>query len=199
MVYTTMVSGGNESNHCSSNIDQSQERPVTFTRDTRCSSSTAETFESFGSFSVRTALRNKEIQEDIWALIRCSWRDSTRSQYDSALRKWLSYCSERSIDTSNPDVADILSFLTHLYNTGPRYSSISTVKSGLSNDVFIPGINKIADHPLVKRLMGGIFNKRPTKPRYNFTWDTSIVIIFLRTLTNSMYHPRCYHIKLPPY
>ena len=155
MVYTTMISGGNGSKHFSSNIDQSQERPVTFTRDTRCSSSTAEAFESFGSFFVRTALRNKEFQEDTWAVIRCSWRDSTRSHYDSALLKWLSYCSERSVDTSNPDIAYILSFLTHLYNTGLSYSSTSTVTSVLSNVVFIPDINKIADHPLVKRLMGG--------------------------------------------
>ena len=64
MVCTTMVSNGNESNHCLSVIDQSQEMPVTFTRDTISSSSTAETFESFGSFFVRTARRNKEIQED---------------------------------------------------------------------------------------------------------------------------------------
>ena len=39
------------------------------------------------------------------------------------------------------DIADILSFLTHLYNTRLSYSSISTVKSVLSNVVFIPGMN----------------------------------------------------------
>ena len=54
-------------------------------------------------------------------------------------------------------MADILSFLTHVYNTGLSYSSISTVKSVLSNVVFIPGINKIADNPHIKRLMGGNF------------------------------------------
>ena len=45
------------------------------------------TFESYGSFFVRTALRNKKIQEDPWALIRYSWRDSTRPQYESVLCK----------------------------------------------------------------------------------------------------------------
>ena len=150
-----MVSNGNEYNHCPSVIDQTQEKSVTFTRDTICSSSTAETFESFGSFFLRTAGRKKRnSRRNCWALIRLySWRDSTRSQYDSVLHKWLSYCSERSIHTNGPDIAEILSFLTHLYNTGLSYNSISTVKSVLSNVVFIPGINKIADHPHVKKLL----------------------------------------------
>ena len=62
--------------------------------------------------------------------------------------------------------------------------------------MFIPGINKIADHPLVKRLMGGIFNKCPTKPRYNLTWDTSTVINFLITLTNEYVSPKMLSYKV---
>ena len=67
---------------------------------------------------------------------------------------------------------NILSFLTHLYNTGLICSSISTVKGVLSNVVFILSINKMADHPHVKMLMGEISNECPTKPKYNFTRDT---------------------------
>ena len=52
-----MVSNGNECNHCPFVIDQIQEQPVTFIMDTICSSSTAETFETFGSFFLRTAYR----------------------------------------------------------------------------------------------------------------------------------------------
>ena len=40
----------------------------------------------------------------------------------------------------------------------------------------------IAEHPLVKRLMTGIFDSQPTLPRYNFTWDTSIVLTYLMGL-----------------
>ena len=65
---------------------------------------------------------------------------------------------------------------------GLSYSTISSVKSFLSTLIHIPGITKIAEHPLVKRLMTGIFNSRPTLPRYNFTWDTNIVINFLKRL-----------------
>ena len=61
-------------------------------------------------------------------------------------------------------------------------SSISLMKSVLSTLIHIPGITKIAEHPLVKRLMTGIFNSRPTLSGYNFTWYTSIVINYLKSL-----------------
>ena len=67
---------------------------------------------------------------------------------------------------------------------GLSYSTniIPSVKSVLSTLIHIPGITKIAEHPLVKRLMTGIFNGQPTLPGYNFTWDTSIVINYLKGL-----------------
>ena len=133
-------------------------------------------------FSFRSMPRGFELPEDTWALISLSWRDSTKCQYNSALQKWLSYCTERSVHSASPSINDVLTFLTHLYKTGLSYSTISSVKSVLSTLIHIPGITKIAEHPLVQRLMTGIFNSRPTLPRYNFTWDTSIVINFLKGL-----------------
>ena len=94
----------------------------------------------------------------------------------------MSHCTERSVNSTSPIITDVLTFLTHLYNTGLSYSSISSVKSVLSTLIHIPGITKIAEHPLVKRLMAGIFNSRPTLPGYNFTSDTSIVINYLKSL-----------------
>ena len=48
--------------------------------------------------------------------------------------------------------------------------------------IHITGITTIAEHPLVKRLMTGIFNSRPTLSKYNFTRDTIIVINYLKGL-----------------
>ena len=62
------------------------------------------------------------------------------------------------------------------------YCTISSVKSVLSALIHIPGITKISEHLLVKRLMTGIFTSRPTLPRDHFTWDTSIVINYLKSL-----------------
>ena len=119
-VYTTIVSSGNESNHCPSVTDQSQERPVTFTMDTICSSSTAETFESVSSSFLRTARRKiRNLRGNHWALVQLySWRDSTRSQYARLSSAQMAVIfSERSIDINTPDIADIFSFLIHLFTT----------------------------------------------------------------------------------
>lgn len=40
-------------------------------------------------------------------------------------------------------------------------------------------------HPLVVRLMKGIFNKRPSFPKTTVTWDTNIVLHYLRDLDST--------------
>ena len=40
----------------------------------------------------------------------------------------------------------------------------------------------IGEHPLVRRLMKGIYNCRPPAPRYTFIWDTTVLINYLRQL-----------------
>ena len=41
----------------------------------------------------------------------------------------------------------------------------------------------VGSHNLVIRLMKGIFNKRPTFPKNNITWDPAILVNHLKTLT----------------
>ena len=37
----------------------------------------------------------------------------------------------------------------------------------------VPGYPKLADHPLIQRLLKGIGNERPPKPRYTIIWNTT--------------------------
>lgn len=69
----------------------------------------------------------------------------------------------------------ILDFLTKLYNKGLGYSAINTARSALSS-VIITDQATVGNHPLVKRFMKGVFNKRPALPRYNTTWDAGQVL-----------------------
>ena len=41
----------------------------------------------------------------------------------------------------------------------------------------------IGSHPLVTRFLTGVFNLRPTKPKYQETWDVSKVLCYLKTLS----------------
>ena len=40
----------------------------------------------------------------------------------------------------------------------------------------------VGNHPLIKRFMRGIYNKRPSLPRYTSVWDVSIVLNKLKTI-----------------
>ena len=40
----------------------------------------------------------------------------------------------------------------------------------------------IGQHPLVSRLMKGVYNLRPPWPKYSKTWDVGIVLRYLRSM-----------------
>jgi hypothetical protein len=42
----------------------------------------------------------------------------------------------------------------------------------------------VGNNTLVKRFMRGIFLLKPSLPSYNFTWDVSIFLNYLQTLSN---------------
>ena len=41
---------------------------------------------------------------------------------------------------------------------------------------------EVGQHPLVSRLLMGVFNTRPPQQRYNSTWDVSIVLTWMEGL-----------------
>ena len=41
----------------------------------------------------------------------------------------------------------------------------------------------IGSHPVVSRFMKGVFQRRTPSPRYLATWDVSVVLSYLRTLS----------------
>ena len=49
----------------------------------------------------------------------------------------------------------------------------------------IPGVTAISEHPLIIRLLKGIFLVRPSRPRYELIWDTDLVLTYLKGLESS--------------
>lgn len=75
---------------------------------------------------------------------------------------------------------NVVEYLTTLYFSGIGYSSINSARSALStfivNDVGL----SIGNSPIVKRFMKGVFELRPSQPKYKFIWDVKIVLDFLQ-------------------
>lgn len=66
-----------------------------------------------------------------------------------------------------------------MFDAGIGYSGINTARSAVSQ----LAVTGLGAHPLVVRFMKGVFQMRPSKPRYVSTWDVSIVLRFLSTLS----------------
>ena len=106
-------------------------------------------------------------------------------QYDSLLRGWQGFCPARKIHPLSPTILDVIAYLTSMYDRGLQYTTIASAKSVLSGMLHIPGVISISSHPLIIRLLKGIFHVRPPKPRYEFIWDTELVLNFLKNLNPS--------------
>ena len=87
---------------------------------------------------------------------------------------------QRSLSAS---LTVVLDFLCDLQEEGKAYRSINVSRSILSATlVKIEGFD-VGKPPLVIKLMLGIFNSNPPKPRYNSFWDINSVLSYLEGLS----------------
>ena len=122
---------------------------------------------SVGSFwIIRKTLQSRVIQGETAELIIQAWRLSTKKQYECYLNKWLIFSSSGQTDPLNPAINVGIELLYDLYKSGIQYSGIGTAKSALSGLLSIcsGGSINIGNSVLVKKLMRGVFNKRPDLP-----------------------------------
>ena len=76
----------------------------------------------------------------------------------------------------------VLEFLTDLYKEGKAYRSINVYRSMLSSTLDRIGGHDVGKHPLVIKLMKGIFHSNPPQPKYNGFWDIGSVLSYLESL-----------------
>ncbi|VDH89896.1 Hypothetical predicted protein [Mytilus galloprovincialis] len=130
-------------------------------------------------------LRNKMCEGGVSAeaadIIINSWRDSTKKQYGTYIKKWLLFCDKEKTDRFDPSVNSVLKFLLELHLNGLGYSAVNTAKSAVSSFVYLITNVQIGKHFHVKQFMKGIFNKKPVLPRYNCTWNVEMVLSLLKT------------------
>ena len=71
------------------------------------------------------------------------------------------------------------------YNSGLSYSSVNTARSALSNLLQLSDVNvPFGELLVVKRFMKGLYEVRPSFPRYQSIWDVSVVLNYLRKKTD---------------
>lgn len=77
-----------------------------------------------------------------------------------------------------PSVPMIIDFLTQIYNEGGQYGTINSHRSAISLI-----IGSISDDDRLSRFCKGVYKLRPPQPKYNTTWDASIVLNHLSLMS----------------
>ena len=111
-----------------------------------------------------------------------SWRTGTTKQYDVYLKRWEQFCQSNGINRFDANVENGIDFLATLFTSGLGYSAINTARSALSSVLILPNNITFGAHPLVARFLKGVFELKPSLPRYSSIWDVSIVLQHLRSL-----------------
>ena len=134
---------------------------------------------------IKRSLQSEGICTNASKLILAAWRPGTNAIYNSALKKWHSWCLGRKVDSFRPNLADITGFLAHSFDEGLEYRALNTYRSALSG--VLPPIDGflVGQHPLVVRLLKGVLNLRPAMPRYQQSWNVDTVLTYLQILPNN--------------
>ena len=132
--------------------------------------------------SVQHACSLSGISERATNIISAGWRWGTNSAYQSGWIKWTGWCSTRGLNPLSCSVQHFLDFLTELFDSGLQHRTINVVRSAVSMIHEEVERIPIGQHPLVTRLMKGVYNLRPPKPRYTYTWDVDMVIQYIAGL-----------------
>ena len=114
-------------------------------------------------------------------VIMASWREGTRTPYQTYINKWKTFCVQKECSFLDPPISQAIEFLTGLFQQGLLYTLINTALSALSAllhrmDNNIP----FGQLPLVKRFMKGVFELRPSFPKYESVWDVNKVFDYFR-------------------
>jgi hypothetical protein len=110
-----------------------------------------------------------------------SCRTKTNKSYDSLFRRWNRWCAQWGSNPFSGPVSEIANFLASLYQEGYQYNSINAYRSAISSvHEKVDGV-ATGQHPLITRMLKGVFNYRPPIPRYTDTWDVQKVLNYWET------------------
>lgn len=104
--------------------------------------------------------------------------EKTIKQYSNCYKKWWDYCLKQKISPYTYGINSVLNFLLSCFNEGLSYSSINTYRSSLA---LILNFSQ-HDGNTIKRFLKGVYNKRPSTPKYSTTWDPNPILLYLEKI-----------------
>ena len=108
--------------------------------------------------SVRGCYTATGLSQQAADLLVAGWSQGTNTAYESGWRHWTSWCESRHVDPFSGGIQPFLDFVGDLFAEGLQYRTINTIRSAVSMTHDPIENLPVGQHPLVKRLMRGIYN-----------------------------------------
>ena len=131
---------------------------------------------------IRGRLLKKGVSETAAQLIISTRRKSSESNYNSSRTMCANWCDKQQVDAFRCDEIRILDYLAFLFEKGYENRTIGCHRSAIFAFHNQVDGKPVGQHPKVYALFsGGIFNNKPSKPRYMFVWSVESVINYIKT------------------
>ena len=85
-----------------------------------------------------------------------------QKQYSPYSNQWFNYCTRHNIDLFDSSVNQDTEFLADYFHEGVGYSMVNTARSALSSIFPAKDGTPFRKHPLIVRLLRGMFKQRPS-------------------------------------
>ena len=131
---------------------------------------------------IRQQFGNAGVSQSATDLIIKSWRAGTNKQYAATWKQYGSRCDRQQVNPFQASIGQIADFLVELFDSGRCNSTINSYRAAPSSVLQAIDGQSVDQHPIITRLLRGMFNERSAVSRYNNTWDGDIVLQYLKTL-----------------
>ena len=119
---------------------------------------------------------------DVADILMTSWRKGTFSNYSLYMNKWFNFASCNKVSPVEPPVQVALASLISLVRQIKSFNQICMARSALSSVINQQQNVSFGNIPIVKRYMKGIFENNPTLPKFQFTWNVSLLFNYFRNM-----------------
>ena len=175
----TMVARPPISNGSTTHKTTSGHRPANRRNGEPSSSNSQQQDDTHGMRRIRDLLTARGIPEHASTIICRSWSLATLKSYDCAWRKLEHWCSQNDTNYLQPSLNDLLSFLVESFESKNSTSWTATFRSAISTILEVTQGSLIGKNALVSRLLKGMTNIEPKKPRYTNTLDVNALLTHL--------------------
>ena len=130
----------------------------------------------------REVFLGQDFDHDTVDILMARWRKGTFSNYSLYISKLVKFASCKKVSPVEPPVQIALAFLTSLVREEKSFDEICMARSVLSSVINQQQSVSFGNILIVKRNMKGIFENNPTLPKFQFTWNVSLLFNYFRNM-----------------